>query len=130
MNMKPKKPTRVVKTENPTTDGYIGEMVEVSENQMAVRIAETDTGVKYHIVQENPWQLWKIVDMQGEQVINELFTSETLAGKALDKHLAAEAAKAKAEAEAKAKAEAEARAKAKAEAEKAKQEVNAQTNSN
>lgn len=87
MNKQRKNPSKVVRTENPTTDGFTGEFVEVSEDQMAIRIAETDTGVKYHIVQENPWQLWKIVDLGGKQVVDELFTSVLKAEEALTRHL-------------------------------------------
>jgi pyruvate dehydrogenase complex dehydrogenase (E1) component len=101
--------------ENPLTDGFIGEMKEMDEQQMAIRIAKVeDSDEEFYIVQVNPWQLWEVKNKKGK-VIKELegnrFTSDRLAQVALDKYLNDRAAKRAKEEQEKAALRAEAQAK-------------------
>ena len=81
---------KVVKVENPATDGFIGEMVEVVDEQISIRIVETDEGKKYNIVQVNPWQLWEIKPAKGEtpeDLKDKRFTSSSKAEQDLERYL-------------------------------------------
>jgi len=79
---------KISKFDNPMTDGFVGEFKEVSDEQISIRNVETTDGKKYHVVQENPWQLWKVVDKNGKEMLKgEKFTSERRAEEALEKYL-------------------------------------------
>jgi len=79
---------KISRIDNPMTDGFTGEFKDMSDDQMAIRHIETKDGKKFHVIQENPWQLWKVVDKNGKEMLGgEKFTSERRAEEALEKHL-------------------------------------------
>jgi len=79
---------KISRIDNPMTDGFTGEFKELDDDQIAIRHVETSNGKKYHVVQVNPWQLWKVVDNKGKELFDgEKFTSSRKAEVALEKHL-------------------------------------------
>ncbi len=79
---------KISRIDNPMTDGFTGEFKELDDDQMAIRHIETSDGKKYHVVQQNPWQLWKVVDDKGKELFGgEKFTTERRAEEALEKFL-------------------------------------------
>jgi len=101
--------------ENPLTDGFIGEMKEMDNEQVAIRIAKVEgSDEEFYIVQVNPWQLWEVKNKKGKtpkELEGNRFTSDRLAQGALDKYLNDRAAKKAKEEQEKAALRAEAQAK-------------------
>ena len=80
------------KVHNPKTDGiaetYDGTFREFSEEQIGLRVIEVDDR-KFNVVQENPFQLWRVVPEKGRvpTVLNGLYTSVELATNDIERYV-------------------------------------------
>jgi hypothetical protein len=73
---------------NPTMDNYDGEFHEFSEEQTSSRTIEV-SDQKFNIVQENPWNLWRVVPSKGHvpEDLEGKFTSVMMAEQAIVRYV-------------------------------------------
>lgn len=77
------------KITNPQTDGYDGEFHEFSEDQTSVRHVEVND-MKFNIVQENPFNLWRVVPAKGgpcPETLSGKYTSVMMAEQAITRYV-------------------------------------------